>query len=44
MIVFESNRQAYFNSIDSAKSGDKKKYYKFMLEQYRKTLDEYWKK
>ncbi len=44
MIVFESNRQAYFNSIDSAKSWDKKKYYKFMLEQYRKTLDEYWKK
>lgn len=42
MIVFEENRQAYFNAIDSAKSGNKKKYYKFMLEQYSKTIDEYW--
>lgn len=42
MIVFEENRQAYFNAIDSAKSGNKKKYYKFMLEQYSKTINEYW--
>lgn len=44
MIVFEENRKAYFNAIDSAKSGNKKKYYKCMLEQYAKTLEEYWKK
>ncbi len=39
MIVFTENKQAYFNSISSCKSGNKKKYYKFMLEQYKKTLD-----
>lgn len=43
MIVFEKNRQAYFNAINSAKWWNKKKYYKFMLEQYSKTIKEYWK-
>ena len=40
MIVFTENKQSYFNAIASCKSGNKKKYYKFMLEQYKKTLDE----
>ncbi|MDP2104143.1 MAG: Fic family protein [Candidatus Gracilibacteria bacterium] len=44
MIVFEANRQSYFNAIHSALSGNKKKYYTFMLEQYQKTLSEYWKR
>ncbi len=43
MIIFESNRKAYFNAIDSANGWNKKKYYTFMLEQYSKTLDQYWK-
>jgi len=37
-IVFSKNREAYFSAIDSASSRRKKKYYKFMLEQYDKTL------
>ena len=40
MIVFRENKQAYFHAIASCKSGNKKKYYKFMLEQYKKTLDQ----
>lgn len=40
MIVFTENKQSYFNAIASCKSWKKKKYYKFMLEQYKKTLDE----
>lgn len=40
MIVFTENKQSYFNAIASCKSWNKKKYYKFMLEQYKKTLDE----
>lgn len=40
MIVFTENKQAYFNAIASCKSWNKKKYYKFMLEQYKKTLDQ----
>lgn len=40
MIVFTDNKQSYFNAIDSCKSWNKKKYYKFMLEQYQKTLDQ----
>lgn len=40
MIVFTENKKAYFNAIASCTSGNKKKYYKFMLEQYKKTLDE----
>ena len=39
MIVFTDNKQAYFNAIKSCEKGSKKKYYKFMLEQYKKTLD-----
>ncbi len=39
MIVFSSNKQAYFDAIASCESKNKKKYYKFMLEQYKKTLD-----
>ena len=40
MIVFSENKQSYFNAIASCKSGNNKKYYKFMLEQYKKTLDQ----
>lgn len=40
MIVFTENKQSYFNAIASCKSWNKKKYYKFMLEQYKKTLDD----
>lgn len=40
MIVFTDNKQSYFNAIASCKSWNKKKYYKFMLEQYKKTLDQ----
>jgi Fic family protein len=39
MIVFTENKQSYFNAIASCKSWNKKKYYKFMLEQYKKTLE-----
>jgi len=39
IIVFSENKQAYFNSIASCNSWNKKKYYKFMLDQYKKTLD-----
>jgi len=39
MIVFTDNKQAYSNAIKSCEKGNKKKYYKFMLEQYKKTLD-----
>lgn len=42
MIVFEENRQAYFNAINSVNNKNKKKYYKFMLEQYYKTIKSYW--
>ncbi len=41
-IVYSSNREAYFSAINSAKEGRKKKYYKFMLEQYLKTLNSLW--
>lgn len=40
MIVFTENKQSYFNAIASCSSWNKKKYYKFMLEQYKKTLDQ----
>jgi hypothetical protein len=40
MIVFKENYKAYSNSISF---WDKKKYYKFMLEQYKKTIDEWYK-
>jgi hypothetical protein len=40
IIVFKDNYKSYSNSIASCNSWNKKKYYKFMLEQYKKTLDE----
>lgn len=40
MIVFTENKQSYFNAIASCSSWNYKKYYKFMLEQYKKTLDQ----
>lgn len=40
MIVFKDNYKSYSNAIASCNSWIKKKYYKFMLEQYKKTLDE----
>jgi hypothetical protein len=44
MIVYTENKQSYSNSIASSNSWRKKKYYKFMLEQYKKTLDNEFKK
>jgi len=38
MVIFAENRQAYFNAIKSTEDGNTKKYYKFMLEQYDKSL------
>lgn len=40
MIVFNDNKQSYFNAISSCSSWRKKKYYNFMLEQYNKTINE----
>lgn len=40
MIVFTENKQSYFNAIASCNSWNNKKYYKFMLEQYKKTLEQ----
>ena len=39
MIVFKENKLSYFNAISSCSDWNKKKYYKFMIEQYKKTLD-----
>ncbi|MFK7780323.1 MAG: Fic family protein [Candidatus Gracilibacteria bacterium] len=39
MIVFKENKLSYSNAISSCSAGNKKKYYKFMIEQYKKTLD-----
>ena len=44
MIVFKENKKSYSNSISSCNSWNKKKYYKFMIEQYKKTLDKIYKK
>lgn len=41
MIVFTDNKRAYSNAIASCSKWRMKKYYKFMLEQYKKTLDNY---
>ena len=38
MIIFSENKQAHFSAISSTKY-NKKKYYKFMLQQYEKTLN-----
>lgn len=40
IIVFKENKTSYSNSISSCNSWSKKKYYKFMLNQYKKTIDE----
>lgn len=40
MMVFEENTQKYFNAIRSAETGYKQKYYSFMLDQYKKTLEQ----
>jgi len=40
MIVFTENKESYSNAIDSCSSERKKKYYTFMIEQYKKTLEE----
>jgi hypothetical protein len=39
MIIFKENYKSYSNSIASSKDWFKRKYYKFMIEQYKKTLD-----
>ena len=38
MIIYSSNKQAHFQAIADARWWNIKKYYKFMLEQYKKTL------
>lgn len=38
IIIFSTNRKAYFNAIKSTEKWNKKQYYKFMLNQYKKTL------
>ena len=40
MIIFKENKLSYSNAIASCSNWNKKKYYKFMIEQYKKTLDE----
>lgn len=39
MIVFKENYKSYSNSIASCNTWYKRKYYKFMIEQYKKTID-----
>ena len=39
MIIYSENKQAHFEAIASARWENKKKYYKFMLNQYKKSLD-----
>lgn len=39
MIVFKENKASYSNAISSCSTWNKKKYYKFMLGQYKRTLD-----
>jgi Fic family protein len=40
IIVYKENKEAYFNAINSAREGDKPKYYQFMLEQMEKTYNQ----
>lgn len=42
MIVFKENKSSYFSSIASCKDKNKKKYYTFMIKQYKKTIDEFY--
>lgn len=39
MIVYKENRQSYFNAIEKAREGRRKKYYQFMLEQTNRSYD-----
>ncbi len=39
MIVYKENKRSYFNAIEKARNGRKKKYYQFMLEQMDKSYD-----
>jgi hypothetical protein len=39
MIVFTENKESYSNAISSCSSWRKKKYYTFMIDQYKKTLE-----
>ncbi len=39
IIVYKENKQSYFNAIEKAREGRKKKYYQFMLEQTNKAYD-----
>ncbi len=43
MIVYKENKESYFNSIEKARAGRKKKYYQFMLEQTNKSYDYFFK-
>ena len=38
-IIFSENRQSYFNAIKSTENKWRKKYYKFMLNQYEKSIN-----
>jgi len=39
IIVYEKNKEAYFNAFEKARDGRKKKYYQFMLEQTDKSYN-----
>ncbi len=39
VIVFNQNKRTYFNTLEKARQGMRKKYYKFMLSQAEKTYD-----
>ncbi len=39
IIVYKDNKQSYFNAIEKAREGRKKKYYQFMLEQTNKSYN-----
>jgi len=42
IIVFKENKLSYFSSIASCKNTNNKKYYTFMIKQYKKTIDEFY--
>jgi Fic family protein len=39
IVVFKENKLSYFNSLNKARQGGEKKYYRFMLSQAEKTYD-----
>jgi len=39
IIVYKENKSAYFNALEKARNGNKKKYYQFMLEQMNRSYD-----